>query len=187
MINNHYQNLFSMTQYSWFKIHSHTPIILWLYGILPATVLSRKQASSPPVRLGFARSILMTLSAISEPNTWILQKINTYFYQLIEMNAKKYLMFYVNITVKVCSAVLQLLKELPRVNRTYDPVFNLRFWRIWGVVLYSKGYQMIDLPVFILLQLIQVLTQGSNLIIFMRTKRKYWCVRVFHMIIWYDS
>ena len=23
-------------------------------------------------------------------------------------------------------------KELSRVNRTYDPVFNLHFWRIWG-------------------------------------------------------
>ena len=33
-----------------------------------------------------------------------------------------------------------------------------------GVVLYNKGYQMIEL--FILMQLIQVLTQGSNLIFF---------------------
>ena len=33
-----------------------------------------------------------------------------------------------------------------------------------GVVLYNKGYQMIEL--FILLQLIQVLTPGSNLINF---------------------
>ena len=59
-------------------------------------------------------------------------------------------------------------KELPWVNSTNDPVFNLRFFfgRIWGggVVLYNMGYQMIEL--FILLQLIQVLTPGSNLINF---------------------
>ena len=45
-----------------------------------------------------------------------------------------------------------------------DPVFNLRFWRIRGGVLYNEVYQMIEL--FILLQLIQVLTPGSNLINF---------------------
>ena len=45
-----------------------------------------------------------------------------------------------------------------------DPVFNLRFWRNMEVVLYNNGYQMIEL--FILLQLIQVLTPGSNLLIF---------------------
>ena len=55
-------------------------------------------------------------------------------------------------------------KELTRVNRTYDPVFNLRFFenmRGGGVVLYNMEYQMIEL--FIPLQLKQV---------FMRTKRR---------------
>ena len=47
-------------------------------------------------------------------------------------------------------------KELQRVNRTYDSVFNLRFLQNIGVVLYNMGYQMIEL--FIPLQLIQVLT-----------------------------
>ena len=37
-----------------------------------------------------------------------------------------------------------------------------------GVVLFNKGYQMIEL--FILLELIQVLTPGLNLINFVRTK-----------------
>ena len=47
---------------------------------------------------------------------------------------------------------------------TYWPSFQSPFWRIWGggVVLHNKVYQMIEL--FILLQLIQVLTPGSNLI-----------------------
>ena len=49
-------------------------------------------------------------------------------------------------------------KELPRVNRTYDSVFNLRFFMNMGVVLYNMGYQMIEL--FNPLQLIQVLTLG---------------------------
>ena len=39
-----------------------------------------------------------------------------------------------------------------------------------GVVLYSKGYQMIEL--FIQLQLIQVLTPGSNLINFYEDKKE---------------
>ena len=30
------------------------------------------------------------------------------------------------------SCSCRYLKELSRVNTTYDPVFNLRFWRIWG-------------------------------------------------------
>ena len=51
-----------------------------------------------------------------------------------------------------------------------DPVFNLRFWRIWGEVLYNKGYQMIEL--FILMQLIQVLTPGSNLINFYEVQKE---------------
>ena len=39
-----------------------------------------------------------------------------------------------------------------------------------GVVLYSKGYQMIEL--FILLQLIQVFTPGSNLINFYEDQKE---------------
>ena len=39
-----------------------------------------------------------------------------------------------------------------------------------GVVLNNKGYQMIEL--FILLQLIQILTPGSNLINFYEDKRR---------------
>ena len=45
-----------------------------------------------------------------------------------------------------------------------DLVFNLRVLENMGVVLYKKGYQMIEL--FILLQLKQVLTRRSNLIKF---------------------
>ena len=30
-------------------------------------------------------------------------------------------------------------KEQPRVNRTYDPVFNLRFGRIWGCFCIIRG------------------------------------------------
>ena len=40
--------------------------------------------------------------------------------------------------------------------------FSIPFLENMGVVLYNKGYQMIKL--FILLQLIQVLTPGSNVI-----------------------
>ena len=48
---------------------------------------------------------------------------------------------------------------------TYEPVFNLSpFWGNIGVVLYKKGYQMIE--IFILLHLIYVLTPGSILITF---------------------
>ena len=39
-----------------------------------------------------------------------------------------------------------------------------------GVVLYNKGYQMIEL--FILLQLVQVLTPGSNLINFYEEQKE---------------
>ena len=39
-----------------------------------------------------------------------------------------------------------------------------------GVVLYNKGYQMIEL--FILLQLIQVLTPGANLINFYEDQKE---------------
>ena len=37
-------------------------------------------------------------------------------------------------------------KELPRVNRTYDPVFNFGFFENMGggLVLYNMGYQMIE-------------------------------------------
>ena len=41
--------------------------------------------------------------------------------------------------------------------------FSISIFGECGVVLYNKGYQMIEL--FILLQLKQVLTPGSNLII----------------------
>ena len=51
-----------------------------------------------------------------------------------------------------------------------DPVFNLRFLENMGAVLYNKGYQMIEL--FILLQLIQVLTPGSNLINFYEDQKE---------------
>ena len=45
----------------------------------------------------------------------------------------------------VCTILLikwDFLKELPRVNKTYDPVFNLLFALLenMGVVLYNKGY-----------------------------------------------
>ena len=39
-----------------------------------------------------------------------------------------------------------------------------------GVVLYNKGYQMIEL--FILLQMVQVLTSGSNLINFYEDQKE---------------
>ena len=51
-----------------------------------------------------------------------------------------------------------------------DPVFNLRFWRYMGEVLYNKGNQMIEL--FILMQLIQVLTPGSYLINFYEDQKE---------------
>ena len=51
-----------------------------------------------------------------------------------------------------------------------DPAFSLRFLEIMGVVLYNKGYQMIEL--FILLQLIQVLTPDSNLINFYEDEKE---------------
>ena len=61
----------------------------------------------------------------------------------------------------MCSAYIKGTTT-PRAH--IDPVFNLCFWRIWELVLNNKVYQMIEL--FILLQLIQVLTPGSNLLIF---------------------
>ena len=51
-----------------------------------------------------------------------------------------------------------------------DPVFSLRFLENVGVFLNNKGYQMIEL--FILLQLIQVLTPGSNLINFYEDQKE---------------
>ena len=48
-----------------------------------------------------------------------------------------------------------------------------------GVVLNNKGYQMIEL--FILLQLIQVLTPGSNLINFYEDQKELGCVCLFHI------
>ena len=53
-----------------------------------------------------------------------------------------------------------------------DPVFNLRFLENMGVVMNNKGYQIIEL--FILLQLIQVLTPaaGSNSINFYEHRKE---------------
>ena len=48
--------------------------------------------------------------------------------------------------------------------------FSISVFGEYGVVLYNKGYQMIEL--FILLQLIQVLTPGSNLIIFYEVQKE---------------
>ena len=53
---------------------------------------------------------------------------------------------------------------------TYWPSFQSPFLENIGVVLYNKGYQMIEL--FILLQLIQVLTPGSNLINFYEDQKE---------------
>ena len=54
----------------------------------------------------------------------------------------------------------------------YDilPSFQSQFLENMGVVLYNKGYQMIEL--FILLQLVQVLTPGSILINFYEDQNK---------------
>ena len=67
--------------------------------------------------------------------------------------------------------------------------FSVSVFEDYGVVLYNKGYQMIEL--FILLQLLQVLTPGSNLIHFyedqkevgVRTSisRKYGMIRNFQL------
>ena len=50
-----------------------------------------------------------------------------------------------------------------------DPVFN-PFLENMEVVLYNKGYQMIEL--FILMQLIQVLTPGLNLLNFYEDQKE---------------
>ena len=50
------------------------------------------------------------------------------------------------------------------------PSFQSPFLENMRVVLYNKGYQMIEL--FILLQLIQVLTASSNLIIFYEDQKE---------------
>ena len=55
-----------------------------------------------------------------------------------------------------------------------DPVFNLRFLENMGVDLYNERYQMIEL--FILLQLLQGLTPGSNLINLYEDQREVWFV-----------
>ena len=52
------------------------------------------------------------------------------------------------------------------------PSFQTPFLENMGVVLFNKGYQMIE-P-FILLQLIQVLTPGSNLIDFNEVQYEVW-------------
>ena len=62
---------------------------------------------------------------------------------------------------------------------TYWPSFQSPFLESIGVILYSKGYQMIEL--FILMQLIQVLTPGSNLINFYEDQKEVGCVRLFHI------
>ena len=48
-----------------------------------------------------------------------------------------------------------------------------------GVLLYNKGYQRIEL--FILLQLIQVLTPGSIYINFYDDQKEVGCVRLIHI------
>ena len=53
---------------------------------------------------------------------------------------------------------------------TYWPSFQSPFLENMGVVLNNKGYQMIEL--FILLQLIQVLTPSSNLINFYEDQKE---------------
>ena len=53
---------------------------------------------------------------------------------------------------------------------TYWPSFQSPFLENIGEVVYNKGYQMIEL--YILMQLIQVLTPGSNLIIFYEDQKK---------------
>ena len=62
---------------------------------------------------------------------------------------------------------------------TYWPSFQSPFVENVGVVLYNKGYQMIEL--FILLQLIQVLTQSSNLINIYEDQKEVGCVRLFNI------
>ena len=57
-----------------------------------------------------------------------------------------------------------VMKRNSHAYGTYWPSFQSPFVENMGVVLYNKGYQMIEL--FILLQLIQVLTTDSNSIKF---------------------
>ena len=52
----------------------------------------------------------------------------------------------------------------------YWPSFQSPFLENTGIVLYNKGYQMIEL--FILLQLVQFLTPGSNLMIFYEEQKE---------------
>ena len=61
-------------------------------------------------------------------------------------------------------------KDLPGVNRTSWPSFQFPILENMGVVLYNKGHQMIEQ--FIQLQLIQVLTPGSNLINFCEDQKE---------------
>ena len=60
-------------------------------------------------------------------------------------------------------------KEQPRLWHILAQ-FQSPFLENMGVVLYNKGYQMIEL--FILPQLIQVLTPGSNLINFYEDQKE---------------
>ena len=39
---------------------------------------------------------------------------------------------YVALRFRIQQLIKINIKELPRVNRTYHPVFNLLVWRIWG-------------------------------------------------------
>ena len=65
---------------------------------------------------------------------------------------------------------LILHKRNSHAYGTYWPSFQSPFLENMGVVLYNKGYQMIEL--FILLQLIQVLTPDSNLINFYKDQKE---------------
>ena len=63
--------------------------------------------------------------------------------------------------------VLHILEPKKRTSHAYGPYwpsFQSQFLENMEIVLYNKGYQM--LKVFILLQLIQVLTPGKNLLFF---------------------
>ena len=64
----------------------------------------------------------------------------------------------------------QVIARNSHAYGTYWPSFQSPFLEYIGVVLYNKGYQMIEL--FILLQLIQVLTPDSNLIKFYEDQKE---------------
>ena len=66
--------------------------------------------------------------------------------------------------------ILNVHRRNSHAYGTYWPSFQSPFLENMGVVLYNKGYQMIEL--FILLQLIQVLTPGLNLINFYEDQKE---------------